>query len=149
MPPQRNLRADQLLQLVFSADGHVTPLQDPVLFSSLSGGATLDGATGAVELRPTNFLQNARDVAEGSAQAGAESRHCGDGGDCDKCGDQPVFDCRNAGLVLDQLLKKRVHWVLLEVQTRASCSEKFKKPLRSKEAAPIPQIQKSNQESIR
>jgi len=38
---------------VFSADDHVTPRPDPVLFSSLSGQATLDGATRAVEGRPT------------------------------------------------------------------------------------------------
>ena len=47
-------------------------------------------------------LEVAGDQAENTGQAGAERCHCGDGGDRDKRGDQPIFDCRNTATVLRQ-----------------------------------------------
>jgi hypothetical protein len=51
--PWRDRSLDQPRQPVFSADPPVAPRRDAVLFNSKSGRATLDGATRAVERRPT------------------------------------------------------------------------------------------------
>src|SRR5215472_3584246 len=55
-------------------------------------------------------LQSAGYCAEGLGEIGANKGHHGDGGDCDKGGNQPIFDCRNTRLVPDQLCTKRAHW---------------------------------------
>src|SRR6516164_5219164 len=93
-----------------------------------------DGANQAVEHRRTRFgiLQLAGYVGEGSGDAVADRCESGDGRNCDQGGNQPIFDRRNTGLVPDQLCKTRAHWVLLEVQSRAGCREKFDKPLSRK-----------------
>lgn len=43
---------------------------------------------------------------EGAAEIAADRSHDGDGGNGDKRGYQPIFDCRDTRLVLDQLGKK-------------------------------------------
>ena len=80
-------------------------------------------------------LPSAGYCAEGLREIGADKGHHGDGGDCDKGSDQPILDCRDTGLVPDQLGTKRAHEFLLAVQTRTRCSEKFEKTLKRKEAA--------------
>jgi hypothetical protein len=54
---------------------------------------------------------------EGAAQVGTNRSHNGDGGDCMSAA-MPVFDCGNARLVLDQLVKI----------TRIGFSSRFKLP---------------------
>src|SRR6266851_6925573 len=77
-----------------------------------------NGRRSAVEGRPPVYGGSSRleagcDLAEGTAQIGADRSHDGDGGDGDECGNQAIFDRRNTGFVFDQLGKKRVHRVLL------------------------------------
>ena len=50
---------------------------------------------------------------EGAAEIAADRSHDCDGGNGDKRGYQPISDCRDTRLVLDQLSKKSARWVLL------------------------------------
>src|SRR5438128_1839769 len=47
--------------------------------------------------------------AEGAAQIGADRAHDGDGGNCDKCRDQPIFNRSNAAFIPDKTRDQAQH----------------------------------------